>query len=683
MKKQIYKITVLLLLIIVTILDGCTDNFEKINTNPNKLYSTDFKYVFPGTVYKTLTMFGDLNYNYFLNYSRLVTIQYKTGPGEDTGDTYYSQAYVNILRDLQSVEKEYTGKDGYQNRLAMVKTWEAYVYYIMVSIYGPIPMSDALLGAEESRSSFSYDSEAQVYTQILELLKEAGELYQPSSLYISTDRLSPDYVFNLTQSNITLWQKFTNTLRLDIAMNVQNILPELAQQNAADVMQNESLLISANEENVAPHFGTDITYDVSYYYTRFLSDIDKNGTWQAYIYPSLSEYFALYLFSYKDPRIDAFFTKSNDGASVSDVPYLFTDTITRVHVCTNTGTDKCPDYAEHQADGLNPYRRDSVLVSYSVQYLPTTESQRLPDDWEVAIIPGTANTRYTDPLYANTRFQPSRVKLDFMKTNASVILLNYADACFLKAEAKIKFGLGQKTAQDYYEEGIRASFTQYGMSSVAGNYLAQNGIAWNTDGHGFYDKMGFYCADIHGAGGDENHLEQIYKQRSFGCFFNGLEAWNVERRARAFRWPPVFSSDMSIEGMTSPVYSFGRERLDYPLSEMIRNTNEYYKAIQLLQNASPNGNSSARWGDNTVTALAFTKIDPEVATAAGKYGGYRQIVYNAQYFCNYWGKTYEELVDTAMVMTGETNATRALTKAFNYKYVGRLSTYFWEEPPTP
>jgi hypothetical protein len=681
MKNKSCKTGLLGLLIVLGLLGGCTDRFEDINSNPNKLYNTDFKYIFPGTVYKTLRLFADMNYNYFLNNSRLVTIQFKTVPTEDTSDAYFRQAYIDILRDLEQVETEYTGKDGYQNRLAMVKTWKAYVYYLMVSLYGPIPMSDALLDAGENRSSFRYDSEAQVYTQILTLLQAAGALYQPASPFLSTDRLAPDYVFNQAQSDIGKWQKFTHTFRLNMALHVQNFLPELAQQHVREVMLDESLFIASNDENVSPHFGIDKTYDVSYYYTRILRPIETDGTWMPYVYPSLSEYFALYLFSYNDPRIESWFTPSNEGATAADVPYLFTDTITREHICTRTGTDRCPDYTEHQADGLNAYRRDSILVDFSVRYLPISESQRLPTDWEVAIIPGTAATRYTDPLYASTRFQTSRVKLDFLKTDAAVVLFNYADACFLRAEAKIKYGLGSRSAQDYYEDGIRASFAQYGLSSRAAAYLTQDGIRWNTDGHGFHDRMGFYAADIHGAGADEHQLEQIYKQRAFGCFFNGLEAWNVERRARAFRWPPVFNSNTSIEGMVSTAYSFGRERLNYPLVEMTRNGEEYNRAIQLLQTASPNGNPAARWGDNTVTALAFTRIDPEIAVAADRYGGHRQIAYYAPYFSHYWGTTYEELVDTARALTGETNASRALTKAFNYKFVSRLKAYFWQEPP--
>ncbi len=684
MKKQIYKIWFLSLLVGGAFLYSCTDDFEETNTNPNKFYTTDFKYVLPGSVYKTINVISDLNYNYLLNYSRLVTVQVRTVPSENLSDTYYRQVYSDILRDLESVETDYTGKEGHKNRLAMIKTWKAYAYYILVSLYGPVPMSDAILSIEEKKSTFKYDSELQVYTQILDLLEEASNLYQSNSLY-TKDILAPDFLFNLENGSISKWQKFTNTLRLDIAMHVQNLSPELAQKHATAAMSDENLLISSNADNVAPRFGTDKTYDVSYYYENLLKKIDSNGTWNAYEYPSLSEYYALYLFSYKDPRIEAHFMKSNEETPNTN-PFLFTDTITRVHICSSApGVNNCPNYAAHQADGLNAFRRDSILVDYSVPYVPITESQRLPVNWEADYIPGTASgSRYSDPLRTNDKLNVSRVKMDYLKPDATVVLLNYATTCFLKAEAKIKFGLGAKSAQSYYEDGVKASFEQCQMTGKAADYLKQPGIAWNTNGKGYYDKMGFYCADINGAGSDENHLEQIYKQRAFGCFFNGLEGWNLERRTRAFRYPPVFNSNSSIEGVAnSQNYSFGRERMIYPLTELMRNKGEYYTAIDLLQNASPNGNSAARWGDNIVTALAFSKVDPEVELAESKYGGTKRIPYHAHYFCHYWGTTYEQLLDTAQVMTGETNATRALTRAFNYTLVSRYSTYLTITPPTP
>lgn len=95
------------------------------------------------------------------------------------------------------------------------------------------------------------------------------------------------------------------------------------------------------------------------------------------------------------------------------------------------------------------------------------------------------------------------------------------------------FGLGSKSAQEYYEDGIRASFAQYDISGVD-EYMAQDGVKWGTDKIGFKDSRGLYQAKIMGSNGQEGQLEQIYKQRHFADFFNGIEGWNLERRTRAF-----------------------------------------------------------------------------------------------------------------------------------------------------
>ena len=68
-----------------------------------------------------------------------------------------------------------------------------------------------------------------------------------------------------------------------------------------------------------------------------------------------------------------------------------------------------------------------------------------------------------------------------------VAFVALADACFLCAEAKVKFNLGSKDAQSYYEEGIRASFEENGLSASLAAYMAQEGIAWGTSHKGFYD----------------------------------------------------------------------------------------------------------------------------------------------------------------------------------------------------
>jgi len=665
------KIYYMIISVLVLLGYGCTDDFENINKNPHKLYEVDFNYVFPGTVYRSMNNLGELNFDYLMTYSRYVVIQAFCGPRENEGDGFYNRFYVQILRDLETTEKEYSGKEGYENRLAVIKTWKAYTYYIMASMYGGIAMSDAMLSEEnENRTDYKYDTEEAAYTQIIALLDEAIELYNPQTLY-STDILNPDPVFGLG-GNISKWRKFANTMRLNIGLHVQNLSPTLAEATVRKAMENEDWLIAANNENVAPKWGTNINADVSFYYNRLLKGIEAQPSeFNQTLYPGMGEYFATYLFTFNDPRKEEYFDVTNANAiSATERPFLFADTITQPHICINTGpaANRCPNYAAHQADGLNHLRRDTIRVEYTVPYVPMSELPYMPFNWEAEYVNPASDTRITDPLISlASKYNVSYMKKHFLDKEASLPVLSYADACFMKAEAKILYGVGNSTAEAYYNEGINASFAQYGIAAKAADYMKQDGVKWNTSKSGYSDRRKLYTAQINGAGGDENHLEQIYKQRYFAGYLNFLEAWNLERRTRALSFPPFFATGVSagVQGAHT-TYNYSMERFIYPRMELSQNDAEYRKAIENLRAVSPFFRDD-RWGDNIFTSLGIAKLNPDLATAEAKYVGNKRVSFYAEYFVHFYGSTYEEMLAKAKEMTGETNDAKALTKAFNYK----------------
>ena len=669
MKKRAYILSFICLMAAFL---GCKKDFGDTNTNKNKVYSVDVNDIFSGTVVRTMKLIQDLNYNKLMNFSRYAVIGFATNPSQDIGDNYFNQFYVGILRDLLNLEKEYTGKQEFANRLAMVKTWKSYVLYMMASMYGSVPMSDALADVNDHKSEYKYDTELEIYTQILNDLKDAGDLYSMSATY-PNDLIQRDPVYGgitFGKSDIKKWQKFTNTLRLNIALHAQNISMDLARTHATAAMNDDTKLISSLDEMVKLQFGTDESLSASYYYTRFIKNVT---TFSEMTYPALSEYFATYMFSYNDPRIGAYVTKANQLAPSGTKPMLYTDTLTRAHpkFCTQAG---CPTYAAHQADGLNALRIDSVLVDYAMPYVPLPELNSLAAGWEWAFIPGR-DFRYSDPLGSkNSPYNFSFVNADFVKENASLVLLNWADSYFLKAEAEMLFGSEAK-AQQNYELGIKASFAQYGLSSGVDDYLQQDGIKWNTDGKGFADRRILYRANIRGKGGRSNHLEQIYKQRYFADYFNCLEGWNLERRTRVLRFPPYFANGGSsdVQGYNS-VYNYWTERFVYPIVEQSKNANAYYSGIENLKAVSPYYRGD-RWGDNVFSSLGFAKLNPDLVFANSMYAGNKVIRPNCEYFNKKYGKTYEEVVATAKKMTGETDETIALTKAFSYNFRQLLKTY--------
>ena len=102
------------------------------------------------------------------------------------------------------------------------------------------------MGDDTSKRSFAYDSEEKAYDGILNLLSTAVDLFDPSS---SADALDRDPVYS---GDVEKWRKLANTLRLEVAMNIQNISIDKAREYAAKSMEHEDWLISSLDEALAP-----------------------------------------------------------------------------------------------------------------------------------------------------------------------------------------------------------------------------------------------------------------------------------------------------------------------------------------------------------------------------------------------------------------------------------------------
>lgn len=278
------KNKILPLLLLASTAVGCTDGFETINSDPNKLYEVNLQSIFPGTVYKTMNAISELNNNRMWSYSRYITnVAFQT-PWNERGDGFYRKFYVEILRDLEELAKAYD--DGsLPNSLAVVKTWKAFTYYQLLSLYGPVGLSHAGMDGGTDKRIFDYDSEADAYYSILGWLDQAVDEFDESS----TDKILKDPVYN---GDVQKWRKLANTLRLEIAMNIQNISEEKAREYAAKSMGHEEWLFSSLDDAFAPKYGTVIDKDCSWYYTRlYKEEIQTKANWG--LIPSMNEYFAI------------------------------------------------------------------------------------------------------------------------------------------------------------------------------------------------------------------------------------------------------------------------------------------------------------------------------------------------------------------------------------------------------
>ncbi len=138
----------------------------------------------------------------------------------------------------------------------------------------------------------------------------------------------------------------------------------------------------------------------------------------------------------------------------------------------------------------------------------------------------------------------------FIQDNTPHYLLTYAEASFMKAEAAQKGFIDEGNAEEFYNQGIRASFEQLGIDSVEliNSYL---------EGPAKFDPT--------------NALEQIWTQRWIALYPNGHEAWSLVRRT-------------GVPEMMQPVYTFpGNEemprRKPFPDSESQYNSDNYQAAV--------------------------------------------------------------------------------------------------------
>lgn len=131
------------------------------------------------------------------------------------------------------------------------------------------------------------------------------------------------------------------------------------------------------------------------------------------------------------------------------------------------------------------------------------------------------------------------------------ILMSYSQLSFLKAEAAAR-GLisgGIAKAQEYYFEGISASFEFHGLN--ASDYI-------NREGAGFTTEAGA--------------LQKIGEQMWIDLFGQGFEAWTEVRRTNSLGLTAV--PEAAISEIPSRYY--------YPTTESSLNSENYQAAVQLL-----------------------------------------------------------------------------------------------------
>jgi hypothetical protein len=304
--KHKYCYFILLMVLITSGITSCKKDLAEININPNRPVVVDPEFLINTSILNSMNYFGgDMRRRALSHYSNYVSVgggQYERY-WQIAGSTsdFWRIPYVNCLQPLHQIELNFSGKPGYNNRVAIAKILESYIYSNMVAIWGNIPRSKALTG----ENNIPYDKEEDIYYSLMDDLKTAS-----GSIKLNGDTLkaSSDAIF---AGSLIKWKKFANTLRLRLALRISNANPNKAKEVTAEVLADEANTIQNHNETARSFWGANSqTWSFFYNYNVFNAVANANSL------NVVSESLVQHMLPYNDPRLKVYAKPATQGPNV-------------------------------------------------------------------------------------------------------------------------------------------------------------------------------------------------------------------------------------------------------------------------------------------------------------------------------------------------------------------------------
>jgi hypothetical protein len=236
MLKRISYITLFALLLI-----SCNDSLDEINKNPNATETPLAPYLLTGSLKQGADLYwgSDSNFNSSLLFvQHWAKIQYTEPDRYDVSNTSFASlwntGYATLITDLNTILK-FSDQQANSNYKGIALTLRSWTFLLLTDAFGSIPYKEAGL-----KVTPAYNTQKEVYTGLLEDLKQAQALLNPANGAVTGD-LS-------YKGDISKWKKLVNSLRLRIALRISDKEPALAKQTAIDATTDAAGVISNNAE---------------------------------------------------------------------------------------------------------------------------------------------------------------------------------------------------------------------------------------------------------------------------------------------------------------------------------------------------------------------------------------------------------------------------------------------------
>ncbi|WP_456312335.1 SusD/RagB family nutrient-binding outer membrane lipoprotein [Pseudomonas shirazensis] len=222
-------------------LTSCSDTLDDINSNPNATETPLAPYLLTGSLKQGADLYWGSTNNFdssLLFVQHWAKIQYTEPDRYDVSNTSFTTlwntGYATLITDLNTI-LNFPDQQANPNYKGIALTLRSWTFLLLTDAYGNIPYKEA-----GQKIIPAYDTQKEVYTGLLEDLKQAQSL-----LSTANGTVTGDLAY---KGDIAKWKKLVNSLRLRIALRISDKEPALAKQAAIEATSDAAGLISSNAE---------------------------------------------------------------------------------------------------------------------------------------------------------------------------------------------------------------------------------------------------------------------------------------------------------------------------------------------------------------------------------------------------------------------------------------------------
>lgn len=303
------KLTTILFILAFTIgfisCDALTD-FGDINEDPNRVKTATPESFLSPVIYQSVwdnMQYGHRLANEFVQYSvhnSEINEFHRYVVPHTESNNIWSRYYTNLtdITDMHRIAEE----RGNENYKAIAKIFKSWAFANLTDVFGPIPYHEALEGDQGGSLQPSFDTQEEVYRNILDELEEANTLFN----FDVEIHGQYDILFH---GDLTRWQKLANSLRLRLLLRVSN-RPEMnAGEQIAEILENPAQypVITGNEDAAILYYSGTRPNISPFYDWR---ELEFNGNRRS------TEFMINTLQDLNDPRLERYSMPNDHGVFV-------------------------------------------------------------------------------------------------------------------------------------------------------------------------------------------------------------------------------------------------------------------------------------------------------------------------------------------------------------------------------